>query len=287
MRNGRHAFREAADACLPHDVDVLLLVPPFSFLHNPALGVHLLQACARQRGFAVGVLYANLVFAKASGVEIYNRIANSSPMWMAGERIFAHAAFGATAARVAEAAAAGLNKFREAGDEELDAACLARLVEDARELCLAVGAAVADRGYRVVGASSTFQQTASSVGLLNEVKRRSGGRVVTVLGGSNCEGPMGEGLAGLGNAPDYIFSGECETTFPDFLDDVIRRGRLPQPRFQRGAPGRLAGTAGNQRLRDASGIRKRESSGSACGRGTAGFGRGAVRSSDSPAIITA
>jgi magnesium-protoporphyrin IX monomethyl ester (oxidative) cyclase len=41
----------------------------------------------------------------------------------------------------------------------------------------------------VAGATTTFHQTAASVALLREIKR-STPKVITVIGGANCEGAM-------------------------------------------------------------------------------------------------
>ena len=39
------------------DADCLLVVPPLAHLHWPSLGVHQLQACAREAGFEVSRVY--------------------------------------------------------------------------------------------------------------------------------------------------------------------------------------------------------------------------------------
>ena len=76
------------------DADVILIVPPFHGLKYPSLGVHLLQACGRQAGFRVQVLYANLLLASIIGEEQNEKICDAPDGSFAGERFFARCAFG-------------------------------------------------------------------------------------------------------------------------------------------------------------------------------------------------
>jgi ribosomal peptide maturation radical SAM protein 1 len=76
--------------------------------------------------------------------------------------------------------------------------------------------AIVARGYRFVGASTTFEQTASSYALLRAVKERDPS-IVTLLGGANCELGMADGVLTLGDAVDHVFSGESEGAFLRFL----------------------------------------------------------------------
>jgi hypothetical protein len=72
--------------------DALIIVPPFALLNAPALGVHILQACAREAGFQVRVLYANLILAAVIGVDNYNPLCRQSHA-LIGERFFAASAY--------------------------------------------------------------------------------------------------------------------------------------------------------------------------------------------------
>jgi ribosomal peptide maturation radical SAM protein 1 len=87
-----------------------------------------------------------------------------------------------------------------------------------------LAAKVLQRGYRVVGATTTFEQTCASIALLNRLKALDPA-VVTILGGANCEGEMAEGILSTGARVDYVFSGESEKTFPDFLETLSRGGK--------------------------------------------------------------
>lgn len=213
--------------------DVLLVVPPFGGIDRPSLGAHLLQACALQAGISVDIFYANLEFAQLIGECVYEAIAYAPSCSLVGERIFARAAY----------AVPSLGRDRESIGRALDELCtlggitLGELEEiekmaggwaqrTARRICAA--------GYRVVGCSTTFEQTAASVVLLRAVKEINP-ITVTLLGGANCDGVMAEGMCTVNVAADFVFRGESERTFVQFLDG-LRSGIVPPTRIVSGEP---------------------------------------------------
>jgi ribosomal peptide maturation radical SAM protein 1 len=230
------------------DADVLIIVPPFAALEYPSLAAHLLQACGREAGFRVQVLYANIVLASVLGEEEYTRICNASLRAFAGERFFARCAFGLpplglNSDKTFESVwIAGSDKTVELEDtlsfmtqgEPVSLAMLKRFEEQAAGWVDQVAAAVSERAYKVVGCTTMFEQTAASVSLLNRIKRLRA-ETVTIIGGANCEGEMAQGIASLGARIDYIFSGESEVTFPKFVRDVLA-GSRPQNRLIYGEP---------------------------------------------------
>src|SRR5262245_8214169 len=74
--------------------DALIIVPPFFELHYPSLGAHVLQACGREAGFRVQVVYANLLFASYIGVNRYRLMSQAPLGTFVFERLFARAAYG-------------------------------------------------------------------------------------------------------------------------------------------------------------------------------------------------
>ena len=227
--------------------DVLLVVPPFSTLIYPSLGAHLLQAVARRAGARAQVLYANTLLAGELGRPGYELVCDASLATLLGERFFARLAFGlpplgrgveemfSLARDYGEARAARVDLDYE--ERRVDLEEVRRLEARADGWLERLVDAIVTMGYPVVGCTSMFQQTAASVAILSRVKRRSPG-TVTLLGGANCEGEMGEGLAGIPGRDtgiDYIFSGESERTFEHFLVEILA-GRRPAERIVRGAP---------------------------------------------------
>ena len=75
--------------------------------------------------------------------------------------------------------------------------------------------------YNIIGCSSNWEQNNASFALFNRIKAFAPG-IVTIMGGSNCEGEMAEGIALACRNIDYIFSGEAEVSFKDFLDNYSK-----------------------------------------------------------------
>ena len=87
---------------------------------------------------------------------------------------------------------------------------------------------------RVIGCTSMFYQNASSVALLDRVKRLRPD-CIAIIGGPNCEGEMAEGVLTLCDKIDFAFSGESETTFPEFLR-AVRDSQMPSRGVIAGSP---------------------------------------------------
>lgn len=227
------------------DADVLLIVPPFAWLRRPSLGVHLLQASGRKTGFRVQVLYTNMLLARVIGENNYSRICDAPLGCFAGERFFCRPAYGLPAlgrhaSRLFQPSWV-IPADRDAEFEPDFARDLPFTVRELRHLearaagfVESVARAVSERAYQVVGCTTTFEQTAASVALLNRIKRLDR-NTVTILGGANCEGEMARGIASLGASIDYIFSGESERTFAEFVQAILA-GSRPKERIIRGEP---------------------------------------------------
>jgi ribosomal peptide maturation radical SAM protein 1 len=218
----------------------ILIVPPFNAANRPSLAAHLLQACARQCGHEVGVVYANLALAARIGSELHQQMSYTSASTLIGERLFARAAYSLEPLGARFEA----DHARRAGYDP-DALWYAEQVAFAwcREFISGLPLSDCD----VVGCSSMFEQNAASIALLRTAKRLHP-ELTTIIGGANCDGPMAEGLLALApDAIDFAFSGEADTTFPEFLDRLehsddigarVVRGRmtealdaLPRPEY--------------------------------------------------------
>ncbi|MGN6107546.1 MAG: RiPP maturation radical SAM C-methyltransferase [Kofleriaceae bacterium] len=221
--------------------DLLLIVPPFAWQDRPALGVHLIQAIAREVGLEAQVLYTNILFSAWFGEEVHAALARLQYGLFLGERLFARAAFDVPPLGLD--AGAGLVSKLDAA-EDLAQRTGIRIgfdLETIRGIEAQIPAwldsfmpSVAGAGYRVVGATSSFEQTAASIAMLRAIKAADP-KAVTIMGGANCEGEMAEGICSLGDAVDVVFSGESEQTFRDRIHDLVR-GILPPERIVRGQP---------------------------------------------------
>jgi hypothetical protein len=201
--------------------DAIIIVPPFAGIDRASLGVHVLQAIARLRGFSVHVFYGNLRLAAHIGATTYLSLCYGATSSLLGERLFARTAYGSPALGREDPEDVG--SFRRAVDPTIVnredllriEALIPTWVDDLVEEILSFNSPI-------VGSSTTFEQTAASVAILDRVKacRKN---VITIIGGANCEGEMAEGIRSLTASIDYIFSGECELVFPDFLASVAAK----------------------------------------------------------------
>ncbi|HXH38978.1 MAG TPA: RiPP maturation radical SAM C-methyltransferase [Thermoanaerobaculia bacterium] len=216
--------------------DALIIVPPFAGVDRPSLAAHTLQACARQAGFRVSVLYANLAFARHIGDSNYEGICFGDTTSLLGERFFAAAAYGLPSfGRDDPAVKVALGDL--SSQVQLDPDIFRRLEAEVPAWCdQLVDDIIRSGSFPVIGCSSTFEQTSASMAILKRVKAAKP-TVITILGGANCEGEMAGAVLALGTAVDYIFSGESEVTFPQFLREVRSGGaQLPAERVFVGTP---------------------------------------------------
>lgn len=93
-----------------------------------------------------------------------------------------------------------------------------RLARDLRERAQGFVAAMASQlaDYDIIGVATTFFQNTAALALAKRVKQQWPDKI-TVLGGANCEGVMG--YTQLEQFPflDYVFSGEVDHSFPEFV----------------------------------------------------------------------
>ena len=224
------------DALL-RDGDGLIVVPPFAGLDRPSLAAHVLQACAAEAGIRVNVLYANLLLGAQIGELNYQAVCYAASGALLGERFFARAAydippFGHDTGYQAY--------FETSSDERADSEIeinldeLQALEPEVKQWVDTIATAIVARGYKVVGCTTTFEQTAASVALLNRIKELRS-ETVTIIGGANCDGEMAEGILSLGAGIDYVFAGESEVSFVTFMRRAMSDD-LPTERIIKGEP---------------------------------------------------
>lgn len=219
---------------LPDHADVLIIVPPFIRLRTPPLAPHLLAAIAKREGRKCGVLYANILFAAEIGVELYGAITAMSTRALLGDRIFAAAAYNVPPLGWETTAGRRVFEERRSENENITWAQYVDVEQRAEPWVASLAEALADRNFQIVGCSTQFEQTTASIALLNQIKQFRPD-TITLLGGSNCDGEMADGIAALGTAVDYFFSGESDSTFPAFLE-AVERGERPSGRVIQGKP---------------------------------------------------
>lgn len=201
---------------------------PYGILERPSLALGSLQASLRSAGIACRTVYANLEFARRAGTGPYNLVGNSDAKDLLGEWTFSRAAFGSRPEdRQAYQSEIYLDLFEALGltPESLWAA-LDHLRKEAELFIEDLAQALLRAGARLVGCTSTFQQHCASLALLKRLKELDPS-IVTMMGGANCEGPMGMALKRNCAWVDTVASGEWDLLIVDLVHAVRKQSPLP------------------------------------------------------------
>lgn len=213
-------------------VQVCLVHMPYSDLEWPAIGLGLLKAYLSKHQISAKAFYANLDFAAWIGVDVYKAVAATSPESLLGEWTFGKAAFAEEAPDDGPYVAwlvdqvANQAPFRSLKRLYGEAGSL-QLLTAVRDAVPAFTDVLARRilafNPRIVGCTSTFQQHCPSLALLRRIKRLSP-ETVTMMGGANCEGIMGETTHRYFPWLDFVMSGEVDAFFGSFCQTLIEEG---------------------------------------------------------------
>lgn len=206
---------------------VALVNLPFAAVSIPSLALTQLKTMTERvcgPEVATRVIYANHDFASFFGLEMYEQISGSLEANMAGlgEWIFRDLAFPEAAANDD----AYFRRFFRAPDGYI--ARHRQEVDDLRRRLPSLVDDLIDR-YELdradlVGFTSMFCQNVAAFAVARAIKGRNA-RVLTAVGGANCESPMGQAIARHVDAIDFVFSGPSLRSFPEFVG-LTRRGEV-------------------------------------------------------------
>ena len=199
---------------------VILVSVPYAALQHPSPALGCLQACLKARGIDVETVHANLEFARTIGIGNYAWFGSYARPILLGEFTFARAAFPDFDPPMEEYIAA------------LQTDGVERPLRDMREAAIAFVDTMAQRiiamNPRIVGCSSTFQQNCASLALLRRIRELEP-RIVTVMGGANCESEMGRALHSNFAWVDYVVSGEADDVFPSLCEHLLSDSKTRIP----------------------------------------------------------
>ena len=199
---------------------------PYAAVEHASIGLGILQSEIRERGLACRSLYPNLDWYSVLGASLYNSISASPAQDLVGEWTFSEAAFGPipdNEERFLKFVCGRSSMARRASPiEELRQAraLVSEFLDGGVEKVLSLNP-------QIVGCSSTFEQNCASLALLRRIKERAP-NVVTVMGGANCEGPMGVTL--VRNFPwlDYVVSGDGDKIAVTLFQSILS-GKPEEP----------------------------------------------------------
>lgn len=202
---------------------VQLINMPFAILDLPSIALTQLKSVAESvlgDQVSVEVSYLNHDFAKYIGVELYGAAVSSGDgnITGIGDWLFRQAAFPETE----DNSNKYFKRYYNRNDERTNNTKM--LVSQIRK-GLENHFDQMIRKYKldqvdIIGFTSMFDQTVSSLALARMVKKRNP-HVITLMGGANCEFPMGQEL--VKNIPhlDFVFSGPSLKSFPQFLQYLL------------------------------------------------------------------
>ncbi len=168
---------------------VLLINMPFSSLRWPALGISLLQAGLQRGAIDCDLAYLNFDLAETIGLETYEWINDSLGFVLGGERLFAKALFGSSLSSDREYA----TEVLLATDPEFpltDQQVFDRVGEQLERFLDECLMQIDWTRYTVVGFTTTFQQTLSSLALASRIKELDPA-ITICLGGATAKASWG------------------------------------------------------------------------------------------------
>ena len=227
---------------------ISLVNMPFAALQFPSLALTQLKAVTEEAlgdEVRVRILYLNQDVAHYLGVPLYHHLANSveSNTVGLGDWFFRQAAFGEFDDNEEEY----FQRFFPARDARFELRRQA-LIAKRRILDAFLGRLIARTRLdeeHLVGFTSMFCQNAASFALAKRLKTLNPNLLV-VMGGANCETPMGEVIATHVPDVDFVFSGPALVSFPAFVRHWID-GKAHEQRIRGVFSARnlsLPGTAG-------------------------------------------
>lgn len=221
---------------------VRFLVVPFLPAHQPALGVSSLVSVLREHGFDGGVEYLNLDYGRRLGWELYRYLSIEMPTaFLPGEILFTRALWGERGpsfedfeqriegwlAHKASVDAPDLPWFRE--QWRVHAEAMRTALDEAPRVLEEWADAVLEDSPRVLGFTSTFQQSMAALALAQEVRRRVPPEEVAIFfGGANCEDDMGRAMSESFDFVDCVVSGEAEGVIADLVGKVVEGETVPR-----------------------------------------------------------
>ncbi|MCP3102830.1 RiPP maturation radical SAM C-methyltransferase [Myxococcus sp. K15C18031901] len=244
-------------------VQVRFVVTPFLPEHQPALGVSTLVSVLARQGIPADVQYLNVQFMRQIGWELYYYLSYAtppeilagemaflpaSPDLLLGEMVFAPALWGEAAAdweayadlltpllevkQHVDGATSGGARREQALHWGRARELIRALREDSPRIVRQWAQDILRDEPRVIGFTSTFQQSVASLALAKELRRlRPREELTLVMGGANCEGDMGKALSDNFPFLDHVVSGEGEGVILDLVKSVLEPRGRPQPRY--------------------------------------------------------
>lgn len=209
-------------------MQIALINMPFASAKRPSLALGVLQSLAHRHGHSCCTKNFNTLFSRLMGTDPYRKIAEFFPVpLLAGEWIFSQAFYGEDISSWNRYEGEVLSHpFLKLPDEDrkLMKASLA-LIPEFLDLCFE---SCDWSQFRVVGFTSTFEQTMASMCLARLIKQRHPS-ITILMGGANFESEMSLPYLRMFPFIDYICHGEADVSFPQLCQSLADGDSNPAP----------------------------------------------------------
>jgi ribosomal peptide maturation radical SAM protein 1 len=221
---------------------IALINMPFTNLELPSIALTQIRAMIHERfstQVSIEVHYLNHDFAKYFGMECYEYLGRSFGSLHAGlgDWFFRQEAF----PELPDNTSKYLERYFPVKNQEYQ-----KLMQWIAEKRQGLGRFMDELVSRydlekvqVAGFTSMFMQNVATFAMALKIKQRNP-NVITVIGGANCELPMGQVIVEQVKQIDFVFSGPALKSFPDFvqlcLDGDTTTYRPIRGVFSKGAP---------------------------------------------------
>lgn len=206
---------------------------PFCPVEWPSIGIGQLVSAAKNNKLDAKAIYASLRFAKSINFATYNLIASIiQPESLLAEWFFSGSAFedyefpkgdflSRTVSNESSYAKFAYMAFKENSLFLTDE--FKKVRKTAEQFVEKIAWEIVEKKPTIVGCSSSYMQYTSSLALLCKIKKLSPG-IVTMIGGANCEGEMGNIIKKNFSWVDFVVSGEADEIFPDLCKKIMEKG---------------------------------------------------------------
>jgi|ERR1041384_1705236 ribosomal peptide maturation radical SAM protein 1 len=198
---------------------IALINMPFSDLQMPSLALTQLKSVVEAEfkdRVSVDIIYLSHEFAHYLGIELSQKLTLSAEAHNSGvgDWFFRQAAF----PDLPDNTELYFSRFFPIRTPEVE--MMKRVVLQRRQGLDAFLHSLIDK-YKIadadiVGFTSMFSQNVASFALARKLKNKNS-KIITVIGGSNCESPMGQEIARNFRSIDFVFSGPGLKSFPEFV----------------------------------------------------------------------
>ena len=219
-------------------VPVVLVVPLNQNCALPSLGVSILKESLKKKGVVSKVFYANMVFYETMGTQLSEHLLRGNLNNLIFERLFASFAHKS----LNEISMKGLSGdeipeylssfYKVVGgvNENISENNYIDMVKRCEIFLKKAVKKIASFQPKIVGFSNYYQQINVSIALARDIKELLP-NAVYVIGGSNCEGEIGEELAASVELLDFVFQGEADLVFADFCYNYLTKNILPRKKL--------------------------------------------------------